>query len=96
MFNLSLRAAAQILSLVFFTGILYGAFIFYNKSCWCRSFWLLTAILLVSHLAIFTLVTTQVPNWRPIWDLGMFFEIPLLESMNLRFVHPRRKHRKQT
>jgi hypothetical protein len=91
--NVSLETGEQIMSLVFFTGILYGAFTFYNKSDWSRSFWLLTALLLVSHSALFIAVATQVPHWRPIWNLTMFFEVPLLDFLKRKFVHPKRKHR---
>ena len=78
--NLSLEASTQIMSLVFFTGILYGAFIFYNKSYWTRSFWILTAILLVTHSALFIALVAKVPHWRPIWDLACFSKCHCLSS----------------
>lgn len=74
-------------SVVFFSAVLFGAFIAANRSLFrTRSFWILTTILLLLHLTIFSMLVIQVAQWRPIWSAVMFLEAPLLEFFKMKFV----------
>lgn len=91
--DLSLRSANQLFSFGFFTAILYGAFLFLNRPIHRkRAFWALTVITLLFHLVLFIALMTQISNWRPIWNVAMFFEAPVLDYLKGRFVSKRRKN----
>ncbi len=88
--SLSFEMANRWFSLAFFTAILYGTFIALNRALYRnRSFWVLTAILLLAHLVLFITVVTQIPHWRSIWSAVMFFEAPVLDALKDRFASSR-------
>jgi hypothetical protein len=91
--NFSLKTGGQILSLVLFTGILYGCFIASNRTAFrLWTFWLLTAAMLTVHSVLFLVINLRVDQWRGIWNGVMFAEIPILDYMKRRFVHSHRNH----
>jgi hypothetical protein len=89
--HVSLEAAGRVLSLVLFTGILYGAFIAFNRALFrISAFWLLTITLLSAHVVVFVIINTRVEHWRGTWNGVMFVEAPILDLLKGKFVHPRR------
>jgi hypothetical protein len=89
--HISQRAAGQWLSLVLFTGILYGAFIAYNRALFqTPAFWFLVVVLLSAHIAVFVILNRSMDQWRPIWNAVMFLEVPILDLLKGQFVHRRR------
>lgn len=87
------KATNQWFTIIFFTSILYGAFIAANRSLFrMRSFWILTVVLLSLHLVFFITMVTQIDQWRPIWSAIMFFEAPILDTLKSRFISRRHKN----
>lgn len=78
--------SGQWFTLILFTGILYGAFIGYNRPLFRnRTFWLLTATAFIVHTALFAFIVTRIHPWRSLWSALMFFEAPLLDALKERF-----------
>ena len=61
-----------------FTAVLFGYF-FSDSRVFLRErqFWLMTALLLATHLALFIVILTHVDGWRLIWFTGMALEYPV-------------------
>jgi len=58
------------LELAGFTPLIFWAALKQFKQYWGRpSLWLAAFGLLVIHVAVFTLVLTEYPQWRPVWFL---------------------------
>jgi hypothetical protein len=61
-----------------FTLILFGYFVGDSRSfLHKRQFWLLTALLLAMHLALFMVILSHVDEWRLMWFTGMALEYPV-------------------
>ena len=60
------------------TGVLFGLFLSRSqKYLRKQQFWVLTASLLVAHLAVFAFVLSRVVEWRLAWFTVMAMEYPL-------------------
>lgn len=60
-----------------FTSILFGCFVSESRPLLReRRFWLLTSLLLATHLALFMIILTHVDEWRLMWFTGMVLEYP--------------------
>jgi len=72
-----------------FTAGLFGYFIS-NSGQFLREkkFWVLTAILLLVHLAGFIIVLSHVDEWRLTWFIGMAIEYPVLVFFRSRLPNP--------
>ncbi|MHB1938323.1 MAG: hypothetical protein ACYCOR_17315 [Acidobacteriaceae bacterium] len=53
-----------------------------------RRFWVLTAVLLAVHLAIFAIVLTHVEEWKLLWFMVIIIEYPFFVFLRARFVEP--------
>lgn len=61
-----------------FSSLLFGYFVSDSRPFLReRRFWLLTALLLATHLALFIAMLTQVDEWRLMWFTGMALEYPV-------------------
>jgi len=61
-----------------FTTILFGYFVSDSRLFLReRHFWLMTALLLAMHLALFIAILAHVEEWRLMWFTGMALEYPL-------------------
>jgi hypothetical protein len=61
-----------------FTLILFGYFVGNSRSRLReRPFWLLAALLLTTHLALFVFILSHVDEWRLMWFTGMALEYPV-------------------
>ena len=69
-----------------FTLGLFGIFVAKSeKLLRKRRFWVLTAILLVVHLAAFAIVLTHVEEWKLSWFMVMVIEAPLFFFLRDKF-----------
>ena len=56
------------------TPVIFWAVLKQFRRYWRRpALWLATSVLLVVHVAIFTIALTYCPDWRPIWFLPLAF-----------------------
>jgi hypothetical protein len=84
--SLSLRAANEYFGLAFYSAIVYGVFISANwSSRRLPRFWLVTTAAFCLHGAVFVAIIVKIPYWRPIWNLVMFLELPVLERVRAQF-----------
>jgi hypothetical protein len=70
-----------------FTLGLFGLFVAESEKflrIW--RFWVVTAILLMGHLAAFAIVLTHIEEWRLSWFMVMVFEAPLFFFLRDKFV----------
>jgi hypothetical protein len=68
---------------------LFGLFVTDSEKFLRESrFWVVTAILLVGHLAAFAIVLTHVEEWKLAWFMVMVVEYPLFLFLRDRFVLP--------
>jgi peptidoglycan/LPS O-acetylase OafA/YrhL len=72
-----------------FTLLLFG-FLVGDSQKFLRKwwFWVMTAILLVGHLAVFAIVLTHVEEWKLTWFMVMAIEYPLFLFLRDKFVLP--------
>ena len=93
--NVDKRTANSWLSVGFFTAILFGIFLSVSRSFFhSHSFRMLIAVLLLIHLAVFSVLVTYVAQWRPIWGAVMFLEAPLLDFARTKILGQKRSKRK--
>jgi len=75
-------------SLTLFTLILFLFFIGASENYFgSRRFWVMTTILLIVHLTVFTLVLAHVDGWGVTWLI--FFEYPIFVFLREALVTPR-------
>jgi len=61
-----------------FTTVLFGYFVSDSRLFLReRQFWLMTALLLAMHLALFIVILAHVEEWRLMWFTGMALEYPV-------------------
>jgi len=77
--NVSHDAFIRCGGLIMNTSLLFGYFIADSRNLWRKwSFWVMTTALLSVHLIAFALVLTHVSEWKLIWFLLMYLEMPVL------------------
>lgn len=73
--------------LIINTLVLFGYFIADSRSLWrCLSFWLLVCALLSIHLAVFSALLVHIVQWKLIWFMVMYLEIPVFVLCRKRFL----------
>jgi len=73
-----------------FTLFLFGLFVAESEKFLRKwRFWVVTAILLMGHLAAFAMVLTHVGEWKLSWFIVMVIEAPLFFFVRDKFVLPR-------
>src|ERR1035441_609414 len=72
-----------------FTLGLFGLFVAESeKFLRKRRFWVLTAVLLVVHLAAFAIVLTHAAEWKLMWFMVMVLEYPVFVLFRSRLPNP--------
>lgn len=62
-----------------FTSLTFGYFVYGSRPLFKRwSFWVMTAVALVVHMAIFISLIMHIPEWKLLWNSVMFADIPVL------------------
>jgi len=90
--GVSIRMGDQLMTLLLYTGMLFGVFIGFNRSLWIRApFWILTSIAFMIHATAYGLIVSKDTHWRSAWSAVMFLELPVLELLKRAFVKPRRR-----
>jgi hypothetical protein len=70
-----------------FTLLLFGFFVCDSEKLLRKwRFWVMTAILMMGHLAAFAIVLTHVEEWRLSWFMVMVIEAPLFYFIRNKFV----------
>lgn len=70
-----------------FTLGLFALFVSESEKFLRKSrFWVMTAILLAVHLAVFGMILTRVEEWKLMWFMVMVLEYPLFRFFRERFV----------
>ena len=71
-----------------FTSLIFGYFVYGSRPLFKKwSFWVMTAVALVAHMAIFISLIMQIPEWKLLWNSVMFAEIPVLVFFRKRICH---------
>jgi len=71
-----------------FTALTFGYFVYGSRPLFKKSsFWVMTAVALVAHMAIFISLIMHIPEWKLIWNSVMFAEIPVLVFFRNRIRH---------
>lgn len=77
----------QIMTLLLYTGILFGVFVGFNRNLWARAkFWVLTSIAFMIHATAYGFIVSKDAHWRSAWSAVMFLELPILELLKKAFV----------
>jgi hypothetical protein len=68
--------------LTVYTAFIFGYFVNDSRQYLkLRQFWILTACLLTSHLAVFIVVLLHVAVWKLLWFMVMILELPVFSRL---------------